>query len=359
MKAVDGYIVINNDTLSFSFNDLFSYLQECRKSNKKTALKKLIIKKFDLNINIKFTDVEIKKYLRDLLKSNKFVDKYYDDDDDFYNNFYEAVCIGIDNFPYSQRLDEISESISKLGRSMVDLVNNTCKVYFNEEAVQSLKDFSRVLLSFKNEFNDSKSVRNNVDKMIEYGWVITFELEDYVLFNRVSNMERTNQDLCKFYNKSEIKKIEDEIIMYLKFDPFLIEYFNEAKTAFLNKLYYSCSTMLFAIIDRLISMNFEKRNIGKSGVNKLNDSLINEDFYNGHLTYSTMTVLINLYAPANDFKLSVEIFNRNMLDHGWMKRKVYSYECLQLLLVIKNLLFILNKETDIMPKTLKKMGILV
>lgn len=64
-----------------------------------------------------------------------------------------------------------------------------------------------------------------------------------------------------------------------------------------------------------------------------------------YLNKTTLILLEKYFENANDFTLNEELLNRNMLSHGYMKRKIYDYECLQLLLVLNNLLFILNVET--------------
>lgn len=43
-----------------------------------------------------------------------------------------------------------------------------------------------------------------------------------------------------------------------------------------------------------------------------------------------------------------------MIDQGWSKRNIKPSECLQLVLIINNLLFILNNETSIMRETIKQ-----
>lgn len=351
MEKVDGYIIIKNDDKSLSFDEISKYLEDCRKNNKRIALEKLIIKKFNLNKK-HLTKEEIMNFIRPILEDNKIINMYFDNENDIYNDFYDSLCVSINQFPYSKILSNISKTLTVFGRSLTKLASYSNESFNNEEFVNSLKKITKTLLSYQTAYNDTKSIKDNLEKVIKYGWVVTFEIEDYILFNRITNKQKTNQAIYKLYNKSKIGKLEKEIIQYLKFDKYLLKYFNEAKTDFINKSYYSCAAMLFAIIDRLISMNFENKKTGVKGVEELDKILVNKEYYNGHLTYSTMNVLINIFSNANNFTLRPYIFNRNMLDHGWMKRYIYPHECLQLLLILKNLLYILNKETDIMPKTL-------
>lgn len=350
MKKVDGYLVIRSDNKTLDLDDVYNYLEDCKKNDKIKALHNLIITKFDLNKNVKLKNDELYDYISTLLKSNNPIEKNFDDKKDIYTSFYEAIIAGINNLSYYQSISNLSKTVASLGRSMVEIANMAYKSIFNDTLTKYVKELAKSLLPYKSE---STVFKKNVEKLIKYGWVVTLEIEKTLLFNKISNRKDVNQIICGIYDDTKIKKIEKEIKEYLKFDSNLLRYFKEAKKDYVSKSYYSCAAMEFAIIDRLISMNSENRNIGHRGVNNLKELLINEDYYNEYINYSTICILTNLFEHAKDFTLSPNIFNRNMLDHGWMKRNIKPYECLQLLLVIQNLLYILNKETNIMQQTLE------
>ncbi len=350
MEKVDGYITIKNDK-HFSIDDLHQYLIDSDKIGKIDALHKLLIKSLNLASNTILTSESASKYLNSILKNEEWIDKYYNKNLNIYNSFYNAVHKGIDNLSYSEAITNITKSLSTLSSTLVNIVKISYENIINNESLNSLRKLAQTLASIHYDSEEIKLVDKNVEKLIEYGWPVSFELEDYV-FEKIPGKAKTNEIVKKYYTKQRISKIERTIRDYLKFDKYLMKYFKEAKKDFLNCSYYSCAVMLFAIIDRLISMNFSNE-IGIKGILLLKKKLKDVEFYNGYVNYSTVKVLFKLYADTNNFTLDKSQLNRNMIDHGWAKRNINPYECLQLLLIINNILFILNNETNIMSETLK------
>jgi len=351
MNEFDGYIKINNKK-HFSIEDIHQYLIDSRELNKRESLNKLLIKTLNFNSDTILSDELIKKYLFEILENEKYISNKFEDNNDLYEDFYNAVTKYINDLSYTESITNITKALATLGQSLTNIAKVTYENIFNEKVLDSLRKFAQTLASIHYNFEDSKLIDKNVEKLIKYRWVVSFELEDYV-FENLCSKTKTNELVLQFYTKSRINKLEKEIIDGLSFDKQLVKYFKESKKDYLNKAYLSCVTLLFAIIDRLISMNFNCKP-GVSGIASLKKYLEKEEFYNGYVNYSTIKVLFELYEDTKNFTLEKEKFNRNMIDHGWSKRNIKPYECLQLILIINNLLFILNNETSIMQETLKQ-----
>lgn len=182
---------------------------------------------------------------------------------------------------------------------MTNVARGTCTNIFNNNVLDSLRSFAQTLASIHYNSEDYKLIDKNIEKLIKYGWVVSFELKDYV-FENLSGKIKTNELVLQYYTKSHIKKLEKEIIDGLSFDKQLVKYFRESKKDYLNKSYLSCVTLPFAIIDRLVSMNFNCKP-GVSGIASLKKHLEREDFYNGYVNYSTIKVLFELYKDTKKF----------------------------------------------------------
>lgn len=372
MQNDKNYIVIKTDN-HLSFDEIEVYLEDCSNIGNEVALKKLISSHFNCDES-SLTEELITKYINKIIKEEKWIKDYLKSNLNVYDSFNEALITGMNTFNYEKSIEKINKSLVGLSKSILDISKN----YYDNLFSNGLAEFAKIITEITKNYYENilengiskffetinkslesldykeevKRLDKNVEKLISYGWPVSFEMEDYV-FEELRNKRATNAIILNYYNKTKINHIEKEIIKSINFDKNLVRYFKEARKCYLVKSYYGCASLLFAIIDRIISMNFGRYS-GKQGIKKMTENNEIKDFSNIYVNYSTIKILESLFQNANDFKLDKKILNRNMLDHGWNQRKIEGYECLQLLLVLNNLLFILNNETNIMLNTMKE-----
>lgn len=110
--------------------------------------------------------------------------------------------------------------------------------------------------------------------------------------------------------------------------------------------------MLFGLIDakliRVQSRSKGKRKVGASAVRQLKSAF--EETKDGQVFY-TMLFCSNLFASletifayGNDFKDEPDIINRNFVDHGMNHKRIRRRDCIQLFLVLNNLMYFLSED---------------
>lgn len=341
--------IIINLKERFSIDDIYSYLIDSEKLGFKVALNKLLVKSLNLDEKTILSDKKISESLSKFLKNEIWISKYFNNNADIYSSFYHAVKSGIDN--YSEQI--ISSNFGDILFSIAQKITNSILLTTDLKLKHDLYNYRTLLKGLtlvKYNDNDSDEIDKNIEKIISYGWPLSLDL-DSIIYDDITNRKQVNEYYIHKYNKSKINSLRKEIGNRLKFDKDLIRYFKEAKKAYDTGLYYSCSSMLFAIIDKLISMCFSS-DIGCNGISKLRKSLKKENLYNLYVNYSTIRILFNIYDDTSNFSIHRNELNRNIIDHGWSSRKIKSYECLQIFLLVNNLLFILIDETDILEKSI-------
>lgn len=311
----NGVIIIPNKP-HFSINDLLKYGENLEKYNKEKALRILIESTFKIK-----SGYILKDKVEEMLNNELWLKKYFEKNINICDAFCNVYKKGFQNLNYTNIISDV--------------------------LIQTLKEVSKKFSELQDELFEANGIKNNIDKLVEYGFPISFETEEYV-YEEILPKEEMIKKIMNYYTKDKINTINNFIKDKIKFDNNLLNYFEEAIISYDNKLYYSCASLLFSIMDRIISMNFvdsKGKAIGRNGSFLLKKFIEVKNLDRVYLNKTTLILLEKYFENANDFTLNEELLNRNMLSHGYMKRKIYDYECLQLLLVLNNLLFILNVET--------------
>lgn len=121
---------------------------------------------------------------------------------------------------------------------------------------------------------------------------------------------------------------------------------------FRNKQYKACALMLFGLIDakliRVQSRSKGKRKVGASAVRQLKTQFEeNKDeqvFYTMLFCSNLFASLETIFAYGNDFKDEPDIINRNFVDHGMNHKRIRKRDCIQLFLVLNNLMYFLSED---------------
>ena len=122
----------------------------------------------------------------------------------------------------------------------------------------------------------------------------------------------------------------------------------EAIENFRSRRYKSCACILFSLIDGILIRSMKKgkgkqRFSGKKAAEKLNANIENANEISGKVFHllswtSVFAALKVFFEPDNDFKTQPSVLGRNWLDHGMLHRQVKRMDCIQLFLLVDNLL---------------------
>ena len=120
---------------------------------------------------------------------------------------------------------------------------------------------------------------------------------------------------------------------------------------FRNKQYKACALMLFGLIDaKLIRVQprNKKREVGSKAVRLLKTQFEgNKDeqvLYIMLFCSNLFACLETIFAYGNNFKNEPDIVNRNFADHGMNRRRIRKRDCIQLFLVLNNLMYFLSED---------------
>ena len=121
---------------------------------------------------------------------------------------------------------------------------------------------------------------------------------------------------------------------------------------FRNKQYKACALMLFGLIDakliRVQSRSKGKRKVGANAVRQLKTQFEeNKDeqvFYTMLFCSNLFASLETIFAYGNDFRDEPDTINRNFVDHGMNRKRIRKRDCIQLFLVLSNLMYFLSKD---------------
>jgi len=121
---------------------------------------------------------------------------------------------------------------------------------------------------------------------------------------------------------------------------------------FRNRQYKACSLMLFGLIDaKLIRVQPKKetrRKVGEKAVLLLRKQYEeNKDkmvFYTMLFCSNLFSSLETIFANGNNFKNEPDIINRNFVDHGMNRKRIRKRDCIQLFLILNNLMYFLSED---------------
>lgn len=121
---------------------------------------------------------------------------------------------------------------------------------------------------------------------------------------------------------------------------------------FRNRQYKACALMLFGLIDakliRVQPRGNGTRMVGAGAVRQLKTqfegSKDKQVFYTMLFCSNLFACLETIFAYGNDFKNEPNIINRNFVDHGMNRKRIRKRDCIQLFLVLNNLMLFLSED---------------
>lgn len=148
----------------------------------------------------------------------------------------------------------------------------------------------------------------------------------------------TMQGMESIFNRLRAQKVNHEDL-------------ESAIFCFRNGQYKACALMLFGLIDaKLIRVQprNKKREVGSKAVHLLKTQFEgNKDeqvLYIMLFCSNLFACLETIFAYGNNFKDEPDIVNRNFADHGMNRRRIRKRDCVQLFLVLNNLMYFLSED---------------
>ena len=149
----------------------------------------------------------------------------------------------------------------------------------------------------------------------------------------------STQSLENIFNQLRAQKIRQEDL-------------ESAIFCFRNRQYKACALLLFGLIDakmiREQPRNEGKRSVGVKAVKQLRTHFEeNEDkqaLYTVLFRNNLFACLETIFAYGNDFREEPNVINRNFLNHGMNRKRIRKRDCIQLFLVLNNLMQFLSED---------------
>lgn len=179
----------------------------------------------------------------------------------------------------------------------------------------------------------------------EYGWTMIDWAEIHFFYDCPASQKEANKKALSVCDNARMKCFLEELKAEKKIRKADLM---EAIDDFNNKRYKSCACILFALIDGALIRSMKKpekgnRPSGKVAAENINKKIDSTFQIKGmvfhFLTWLGVLSAINaFFAKGDDFKLQPIVLGRNWLDHGMLHREVKKMDCIQLFLLLSNLL---------------------
>lgn len=176
----------------------------------------------------------------------------------------------------------------------------------------------------------------------EYGWTLYPDIPFDSFDEFPENLKAANATMMSFCSKYEINRLFEK----LREQRIKKEDLEAAILCYDNRQYKACALILFGIIDakliRKQKRDKEWRPAGHSAVKKLRERFENANnekvLFRMLLFVNLFTCLETLFASGGNFKSEPPTINRNFVSHGMTRRPVRQRDCIQLFLVLYNLM---------------------
>ncbi len=179
----------------------------------------------------------------------------------------------------------------------------------------------------------------------QYGWTPLPSISFKLFYDPPANIDEANALMKKQCSKRKLESLFDEIRRgnVKKND------LEEAINCYNNRCYKACALILSGIIEAKLIRRQRRstyRKVGSSAVDifaKESESICDKE------SFLTILHLLNLiscletfFQPGKNFKIEPATVNRNFISHGMARRSVRKRDCVQLFLLLYNLMIYLE-----------------
>lgn len=220
--------------------------------------------------------------------------------------------------------DELSKTIGRVYEKYSNIFDNISIPFFDEEWI--------------------REKRISYEKWGEYGWT-AIDWASIVFFETIPATKKEVNAKALLY--CDNKHMEGLFSNLLETKGIKKKDLSEAIDDYRSKRYKSCACILFSLIDGILIRSMKKgerrRPSGENAAKKLNERITNAEetknmVFNLLTWAGVFTALISFFQPGDDFKQQPQILGRNWLDHGMLHRPVKKMDCIQLFLLLNNLI---------------------
>lgn len=245
--------------------------------------------------------------------------------------------------PPSDIIIGVVKSIAQMMESFSDL--------FNETIVGLAEALKKIYLPEISEERKQELLDNYV-AWGKYGWTCLPDMPWYLFCEHPKSIGEANVSVRKYHSSEAMEEIFSELRMH----KIKKEDLESAILCYRYKQYKACALLLFGIIDSKLIRKQQKgdgrRKSGEGAVRKIQKAFEKckdeESFYTMLKYVNLFACLSTFFANGNDFKKEPITINRNFIDHGMNSRSVRKRDCIQLFLLLKNLMdFMENKGSNL------------
>lgn len=256
------------------------------------------------------------------------------------DSFQEAIKALI---PPSDIIIGVAKSIALMMESFSDVFNETIR-----ELAEGLK---KIYLPEINEERKQELVENYI-AWGQYGWTCLPNMPWDLFCEHPKSIKEANMSVKPYHSSKAMEEVFSDLRMYR----IKSEDLESAIFCYRHKQYKACALLLFGMIDSKLIRKQQKgenrRKSGEGAVKKIQKAFEacedKESFYTMLKYVNLFACLSTLFANGNDFKKEPDTINRNFIDHGMNNRSVRKRDCIQLFLLLGNLMdFLENKGSDL------------
>lgn len=240
----------------------------------------------------------------------------------------------------------MTEEEKKLHMQMTRLAEEAAKpllqLFENEEIRHFIECHREAIESIKKEerfWEIQPQIKEKISVIGQYGWTALpgTQFESY-LECPTNSQQETDDFFMRQLNDNTVQNLFSEIEAITD-EP---DDISEAILDYQDGRYKSSAMILFALIDAILIQSNENEFKGRKDMpQKWGDNLVIDKekeirFHDIHLAGVT-TSLNELFRTIEKFIYPEHIINRNVLDHGMLRRKVTKKDCLQIFLLYRNM----------------------
>lgn len=256
---------------------------------------------------------------------------------------------------------DISHSLINVFQESVKPLIETCKS-INEMMSDWYSNYGKMIAELLADLKihsyseeEIQHIRENFERWGSFGWTVLPDADiNYFYYTVPEDRKEANRLALQYCKKDNIDYIFDQIS---KSNNFRKDDVEEAIFDFNNKKYKSCAMMLFSMIEAFFIRRQgikpgENKKIGAVAGKRALDRAIDGKEERAALftifMYSNiLSCSAKLFESGKNFVCQPEIINRNFLNHGLLNARVKRMDCIQLFLLLYNVMELFDTLRDI------------
>ena len=241
-----------------------------------------------------------------------------------------------------------AETQSTLISGMVSAINSLYDTLFNFDFLSVYesvrKTFDAIKIPELTDEQKNELLECHI-KWGEIGWTYLPSSWTNFFDEKPTEIKSANAEMMSYCNKQEMH----ELFECLKKSSVKKDDLDAAIYCYENGKYKPCALILFSLIDGKLIRNqgltAKNRSVGSGAVYRFKQKIESDEkraFYEILFDVNVFACLISFFKRYDNFKNEPEIINRNFVMHGMTGRAVRKRDCIQLFLLLNNLLLLMD-----------------